>query len=370
MVLIIGPGNYPLLLTGVQILQGLVAGNAVLVKPAEGCTKALQLLAVWLVEAGLPTGLLTILPESPLAGRLATEAEIDKVVVTGSAAHGSRDSCSTGAAPYPLNNGTVGVRPGFRIGSRKSRSGGQGGRIRLALERERNLHRSAAGFRLARTGQGVGRSPANGSRRKRDPAPFSRCRCSRASGERCARGRRKLLVGGTLPDQSGILPTVLTNVRPDMAIARDESFAPVTSIIPVANSEEAMKAVRRSPYGLGASIFAMRGPKNRRRSACRVSRSQRYSRAHRRSEAALWRSGASGFGVTRGEEGLLDMTTIKVVSTRHVAMYQHLDPLTKPDEELFIAYLHGFHGKSFWERMSGRLGFFRIMIGKGFAGKK
>ncbi len=87
-VLIIGPGNYPLLLTGVQIVQGLVAGNAVLVKPAEGCTRALQLMADWLAETGLPANLVTMLPEAPLAGRLATEAAIDKVVLTGSARTG------------------------------------------------------------------------------------------------------------------------------------------------------------------------------------------------------------------------------------------------------------------------------------------
>ncbi|HEV8060012.1 MAG TPA: aldehyde dehydrogenase family protein, partial [Gemmataceae bacterium] len=182
----------------------------------------------------------------------------------------------------------------------------------------------------------------------------------------------KLLVGGALPDQSGILPTVLTNVRPDMAIARDESFAPVTSIIPVANSEEAMKAVRRSPYGLGASIF---GPNaeaqkiaNEVPAGSVVVNDILVPTADPR--LPFGGRGASGFGVTRGEEGLLDMTTIKVVSTRHVAMYQHLDPLTKSDEELFLAYLHGFHGESFWVRMSGRLRFFRIMIGKGFSGKK
>ncbi len=45
-VLIVGPGNYPLFLAGVQLLQALVAGNAVLLKPAEGCSAPLQ----WLVD--------------------------------------------------------------------------------------------------------------------------------------------------------------------------------------------------------------------------------------------------------------------------------------------------------------------------------
>ena len=40
-VLIIGPGNYPLLLPGVQLIQALAAGNAVLLKPASAALRPL-----------------------------------------------------------------------------------------------------------------------------------------------------------------------------------------------------------------------------------------------------------------------------------------------------------------------------------------
>ena len=53
-VLVIGPRNYPLLLPGVQAVQALAAGNAVLLKPAPGCAAPMALLGHALVQAGLP----------------------------------------------------------------------------------------------------------------------------------------------------------------------------------------------------------------------------------------------------------------------------------------------------------------------------
>ncbi|HEV2456594.1 MAG TPA: aldehyde dehydrogenase family protein, partial [Verrucomicrobiae bacterium] len=51
-ILIIGPGNYPLLLPGVQLVQALVAGNAVLLKPGIGGTAAARQLLELIVRAG------------------------------------------------------------------------------------------------------------------------------------------------------------------------------------------------------------------------------------------------------------------------------------------------------------------------------
>ncbi|HLH55059.1 MAG TPA: aldehyde dehydrogenase family protein, partial [Verrucomicrobiae bacterium] len=55
-VLIIGPGNYPLLLPGVQVIQALIAGNAVLLKPGVGGTPAAALFCELIAEAGFPSG--------------------------------------------------------------------------------------------------------------------------------------------------------------------------------------------------------------------------------------------------------------------------------------------------------------------------
>ena len=82
-VLILGPGNYPLFLPGIQALQALVAGNQVLLKPQVGCEEPLRRLA-----ALLPTDRLQLLPSSPEAGRQAIADGVDLVVLTGSAQSG------------------------------------------------------------------------------------------------------------------------------------------------------------------------------------------------------------------------------------------------------------------------------------------
>ena len=64
LVLVIGPGNYPLFLPAVHSLHALVAGNAVLLKPAPGTREVAVAFADLARGAGLDPALLTILPES------------------------------------------------------------------------------------------------------------------------------------------------------------------------------------------------------------------------------------------------------------------------------------------------------------------
>ena len=87
-VLVIGPGNYPLFLPAVHALHALAAGNAVLLKPAPG-TRSVALMFAQLVQAaGFDPALLTILPESVEAAKNAIADGVDKVIFTGSSGNG------------------------------------------------------------------------------------------------------------------------------------------------------------------------------------------------------------------------------------------------------------------------------------------
>jgi len=88
-VLVIAAGNYPLLLAGVQTMQALVAGNAVMWKPAPGTEAVAYAVKTLLVEAGLPAELLTVLESSAEAGSEAIAAGVDFVALTGSAGTGT-----------------------------------------------------------------------------------------------------------------------------------------------------------------------------------------------------------------------------------------------------------------------------------------
>jgi succinate-semialdehyde dehydrogenase/glutarate-semialdehyde dehydrogenase len=68
----------------------------------------------------------------------------------------------------------------------------------------------------------------------------------------------KIAVGGT-PDAHGDLfftPTIVTGVEPDMAIAKEEIFGPVASIIRFDTEADAVRIANDTPYGLAAYLFS------------------------------------------------------------------------------------------------------------------
>ena len=67
----------------------------------------------------------------------------------------------------------------------------------------------------------------------------------------------EVLLGGSKIDGKGFFyePTILTNVKPNMRIANEETFGPVAPITIVENESEAIKLANESEFGLGASIW-------------------------------------------------------------------------------------------------------------------
>ncbi|WP_377807344.1 aldehyde dehydrogenase family protein [Azospirillum sp. A29] len=141
-------------------------------------------------------------------------------------------------------------------------------------------------------------------------------------------------------------PLILADARPDMALLRAEIFAPLLSLVPVRDMGEALTVAAGSPYALGASVF---GPEAQARElAGRIdagtvtindlivpSADPRLPFGGRH---------ASGWGVTRGAEGLLEMTQVKTVSVRKGRLRPHFDQPRAGDEALMLAALRLFHG--------------------------
>jgi lactaldehyde dehydrogenase/glycolaldehyde dehydrogenase len=71
-----------------------------------------------------------------------------------------------------------------------------------------------------------------------------------------------VVTGGGRPDGDGFAagywhtPTVLRDVRPDMAVMRDETFAPVTPILGIDSLDESLGVANDSRYGLSAYLFS------------------------------------------------------------------------------------------------------------------
>jgi len=125
-------------------------------------------------------------------------------------------------------------------------------------------------------------------------------------------------VGGGRADPASnvVLPTVLVDVSDDMALMDEETFGPVLPLIRVRDVEEAVARANEGPYGLFASVWTR--DVERGEAVGRRLRSGGVSVNDVLSHYAvpglpMGGVGASGFGRTRGAEGLLEMSRTRSV---------------------------------------------------------
>jgi succinate-semialdehyde dehydrogenase/glutarate-semialdehyde dehydrogenase len=137
--------------------------------------------------------------------------------------------------------------------------------------------------------------------------------------EAVSQGARVVVGGRMVEDSVGrfYLPTLITDVTPDMRIVKDETFGPVIAVIPVDSEAEALRQANNSVYGLTGSVWT----RNRARGLALAQQMKVGNAAvndHVMSASAphLPWGGVkdSGYGRTRGEEGLLEMTTTQSLS--------------------------------------------------------
>ncbi len=131
-----------------------------------------------------------------------------------------------------------------------------------------------------------------------------------------------------------------------MALLRHDVFAPWLALIPVDTPEAALAAAAECPYALGASVFgpAVAAQAIARRVAAGSVCVNDLIVPTADPRLPFGGRGRSGFGSTRGAEGLLGMTVVKTVSERRGRFRPHLAPPTTNDAARFAgmtAILHG-----------------------------
>ncbi|MGE0529527.1 MAG: aldehyde dehydrogenase family protein [Bdellovibrionales bacterium] len=351
-ILILGPANYPLFLAGCQLLQALVAGNAVALKPGTGGTDVLRLLLDLLVEGGLPRDLVYLLPEEPGPARAMMNCGVDKVILTGSAETGKRVLAQSVGTLTPVVAELSGcdvcfvledadldrVCRALAFGLRWNRGETciAPRRVFVAKKLAGQLEQKLIARMKTLTEHWL---PSQNSARA---IPLVR---------QALRQGARLAIGSIDTDQGGITPTLLVNTSPDMALLQEDVFAPILSMIEFENEQEALQQSKRCPYALGATVF---GSEGRARELARSIRAgvvivndvivptadPRLPFAGR---------GRSGFGVTRGAEGLREMTAIKAMVCRRGSC-PHLEDPQPSDVALFHHYLQAAHGRGFFKR--------------------
>jgi acyl-CoA reductase-like NAD-dependent aldehyde dehydrogenase len=354
LVLVIGPGNYPLLLPGVQAVQALVAGNGVLIKPGEFGSVAATRIRELCVEAGLPPDLLQILPEEPCAAEAAIASGVDKVMLTGSAATGAKVLGLLASRLVPATMELSGCDAAFvradadlELAARALRFGlaWNGGATCIAPRRVFVAEQVAGALERALVAA-MEQLPA--SRGCARPAP----RAAALVRDAVDRGAR-LVIGGH-PDDHGAAPTVLADARVEMPLLREDVLAPVLALVSVRDDEDALLAAAQCPYALGATVFGNERPA--RDFAARVcagvvvindvivpTADPRLPFGGRK---------RSGFGLTRGAEGLLELTAAKVIIARRGTARWHLDGLRSSDEAIVHHYIRAVHAGTWRARLA------------------
>jgi betaine-aldehyde dehydrogenase len=266
------PWNVPLFTIMLKLAPALAAGATVVVKPAPETPLDAYLLAEALGEAGVPKGVVSLLPAGREVGEyLVTHPGIDKVAFTGSTAAGRRiaalcgerlrrvtlelggksaailceDVDLTAAAPQIVAAGTM--------------NNGQAcvAQTRILVPRSRYaecVDALAAAVSALPVGDPLDPATAIGPL----VAERQRERVEGYIGKGRAEGAR-LVVGGGRP--SGLAhgwfvePTLFADVDNRMTIAREEIFGPVLAVLPYDGEDEAVRIANDSEYGLSGSVW-------------------------------------------------------------------------------------------------------------------
>lgn len=350
--LIIAPGNYPLFLPAVQTLQALVAGNSVLIKPGPGGVLAARAFVDILHRAGLPRNLVHVLSEEASAAKTAIRVGVDKVVLTGSAATGEAVLAQCAKTITPATVELSGCDAMF---------------VRADADLELVVRAIKFGLRLNNGATCI--APRRVFVHDQIAAKlqaglraiaFNSSIIVHAHLVQCVMesllGGADLIHGRVQSDGKSLsVPLILKSVQPTMRIVSEDIFAPVLSLIGVCNDTEALEFAAQCPYALGATIFSRNGAAaralaSRVRAGFVIINDLIVPTADPR--LPFGGRGRSGFGTTRGKEGLLEMTVPKVISVRRSRSHLHLDQPQAGDTALFAAYIRATHGHGWRKRFS------------------
>ncbi|MEW1589980.1 aldehyde dehydrogenase family protein [Micromonospora vinacea] len=270
----ITPWNYPLHQVMAKLAPALAAGCTVVLKPSELTPLTAYLLFDAVTEAGLPPGVLNLVPGTgPVVGEaLAGHRDVDLVSFTGSTATGARIMRAAAdriarvalelggkSANVILPDADLATAVKVGVGNALLNSGQTcTAWTRMLVHRDRYdealplIATAVAGYRLG--------DPFDRATRLGPLVSAAQAERVRGHIDRALADGARLVVGGPdapVPARGHfVAPTVFADVRPDSALAQEEVFGPVLAVIPFADTDEAVAIANNSKYGLAGAVWS------------------------------------------------------------------------------------------------------------------
>ncbi len=327
------PWNFPILMAAWKLAPALAAGNTVVLKPAEQTPLTALRLGALLAEAGLPPGVVNIVPGfgSVAGAALAAHSGVDRIAFTGSTAVGRSVMRAAAEHATPVSLELGGKSPNIVFADADLEAAARGAVTAIFYNKGEVCTAGSRLFVEAGVADRFCELLAERAAKSRpgdplDPKTKVGPLVSAAQREKVEAyvkiGRdegAELLAGGaraTVGEGKGFFyePTIFTGVRNEMRLAREEIFGPVLAVIPFENVDEVVLAANDNPYGLAAGIWTA-DLGNAHRTAAALAAGTVWINTYGLYSAAVPFGGtkASGFGRELGEEGLRAYTRTKSV---------------------------------------------------------
>jgi succinate-semialdehyde dehydrogenase/glutarate-semialdehyde dehydrogenase len=334
---IISPWNYPVSLSLEPAVTALLAGNGVVIKPSEHTPLTGLRLGALFQQAQLPENLVQVVTGPGETGAALIASGIDKLVFVGSVATGRKVAALAGQHLVPVTLELGGKDAAIVLADADVDRTAEGiawaanlnaGQTCLAIERVYVVDEIAEPFIQSLCEVVKGLTVGLGADPDTDIPPIT---TEAQLGviqwhieDAKMKGARVLCGGG--PTQRGgrfFEPTVVVDVNEDMLLMQEETFGPVIAVQRVRDVEEAVRLTNSSGYGLTASVWTQDKVLGR-RVAARIEAGDVAVNDHGISaghpEIPWGGLKESGYGKTRGREGLLEMVTLQHLSWPRVQM--------------------------------------------------
>jgi phenylacetaldehyde dehydrogenase len=324
------PWNFPLTMAAFKVVPAITAGNTVILKPAEQTPLTALRLGELLLEAGVPAGVVNVLPGFGDAGAaLVDHPDVDKVAFTGSTEVGKKIAAGASKNLKKVSLELGGKAPNIIFDDADLEAAIAGAALagyfnegqccvngsRLYVQRDvfdQVIEGVAAAAKAITVGDAF------------DPATTMGPLVSQEQHEKVmGYVRGAVSDGATLaagsPDAAAdrgyfFAPTLITDVTEQMAVQTDEIFGPVITAIPFDTEDEVVAAANNTVYGLAAGVWS-RDLSTAHRVGSKLRAGTVWLNTWHADDVVLPRGGykQSGWGRELGSFGLDDYTELKTV---------------------------------------------------------